>query len=76
MEKLAGGEGSRVVVVGGEQCAQRARIFSILAARTASCAGSSDFKRSSVASKSSEKGLLPGPLVMAVRAHPHFQALG
>ena len=25
---------------------------------------------------SSEKGLLPGPLVMAVRAHPHFQALG
>ena len=42
MEKLTGGEGSRVVVVGGEQCVQCATIFSILAARTASCAGSSD----------------------------------
>ena len=76
MEKLTGGGGSRVVVVGGEQCVQCARIFSILAARTASCAGSSDFKRSSLASDPQEKGLLPGPLVVAVRAHPHFQALG
>ena len=50
MEKLTGGEGSRVVVVGGEKCVQCVRIFSILAARTASCAGLSDFKRSSVAS--------------------------